>query len=220
MARNYNLPMRHRQDAWLMPPRENELWSPDNFLGASPWQMMHRMREEMDRLFGDLMSGGGAAVGTMPTWNPSIDVSEDNNEYCIEIDLPGVKPDNIQVDAQGGQITIHAEVREGTGMPNQQQPAEGGVPPQEQRQYHRRERRYGSFTRSFPLPDNVVEEQIRCDFRDGVLTCHLPKSEQHRSAARRIPVGGASPQLSTAQGPQENPAKEDSSRGQEKRKAA
>lgn len=215
MARTDNLPVRHQRDRrdqrdnWLAPTQGMDAWRPDTFFNASPWQMMRRMQDEMDRLFSDFVSGGaalspyqrggaGLPMQSTQVWNPSIDVSEDQNEYCIEVDLPGVSKDNIHVEVQNGQLSLRAEMRQESGDgqqgdPNQQgqQNSQNQQNQQNQRQYHTRERRYGYFQRTFPLPDNVDEEKIRCDFRDGVLTCHLPKSEPQQSQARQIPVGEA-----------------------------
>ena len=224
MARNENLPVKRQSngDTWLLPARGADLWRPDAFFNASPWQLMRRMQDEMDRMFGETFSGFGSLAprygdqsgGGTPTWNPSIDISEDQKEYRIEVDLPGVNKDGIQVEVNRGQLTIRAEMRQesDTGKPEQQtsqpQQQQGSQP---QRQYLRRERRFGYFERSFPLPDDVNQDQIQCDFRDGVLTCHLAKSENAQTHARRIPVGEGGQQQITGQAQQ--PA-------QEKRKAA
>jgi HSP20 family protein len=230
MARTDNLPVRHQRDNWMAPTQSLDIWRPDTFFDASPWQMMRRMQNEMDRMFGDLITGGGAMAPfqgaglqqTQQMWNPSIDVSEDQKEYCIEVDLPGVSKDNVHVDIQNGQLSLRAEMRQESGDGQQgdqnrkNQQSQQDQRGQEQRQYHMRERRYGYFQRTFPLPDNVDEDQIRCDFRDGVLTCHLPKSSQPQSRARQIPIG-ASEQPRIEESGRE---KGEPSGGQQKRKAA
>jgi len=220
MAQNENLPARRQRDTWMMPSRGTEIWNPETFLISSPWQAMRRMQDEMERMFEGFLPGAGAmspAQGSrtlQQIWNPSVDVSEDGNEYRLEVDLPGVPKDNISVDVSGGQITIRAEMREETGPTDGQQEKQS----QQERQYHRRERRYGMFSRTFPLPDDVMEDKIRCEFRDGVLSCHLPKSER-QAQTRRIPVSdGAQSQIPPANSGEFASGKTQADRG--KRKAA
>jgi len=166
--------------------------------------MMRRMREDMDRMMGQFfgssgMTGWGGESGRQ-MWSPGVDISEDDKEWTIEIDLPGVSRDNIDVEVHNNQLHIRAEMRQEsenfspTGQQWQQgqqalQGQQGQWAQEPSRQYHRRERRYGFFERTFPLPENVDEENVRCDFRDGVLTCHLPKSQQALPQARHITIG-------------------------------
>lgn len=133
-----------------------------------------------------------------------MDISENDKEWTIEAELPGVKPDDIEVRVQDHYLILRAELRQeveapageaqgGQAQGEQERGAQerGGQAQGEQapqRQYYYRERRYGYFQRIFPLPENVDEQQIRCEFRDGVLTIHIPKTEQARQQTRRIPV--------------------------------
>jgi len=201
MRRNEErFPVRRDQERGLAPwgessPRGYPL-APAEFFGGSPWQVMRRMQEDMDRLFSQLFSGGGveftpATAGQQ--WAPSVDISQTDGEWCIEADLPGVDRDSIDVQVQQGHLILRAEMR-------QQQRPEGTRQPQgdggqqgagEQRQYQRQERRYGFLERVLPLPENVDEENIRCEFRNGVLTVHLPRTAEARQQARRIPVTDA-----------------------------
>jgi HSP20 family protein len=145
--------------------------------------MMRRMQEDMDRLFTQVFGAPGALGTTLRAtaqWSPSMDISESDREWCIEADLPGVKKEDMDVEVRDQHLFLRAEIRE-------EAPTE--PPGQSERQYHRRERRYGRFERAFPLPDNVDEDQIRCDFSGGVLRIHLPKSERAQERGRRIPIG-------------------------------
>jgi HSP20 family protein len=181
------LPAR-REPEWVLSPWEEAGFS-SPFMGTSPWQMMRRMQEDMDRVFSQFfapmmagpMSGQGQQGGQSPVglaqWAPSTDVSENDQEWCIQADLPGVNKDDIDVHVQNRHLVLRANMRQET-------PEEQGS----ERQYHRRERRWGYFERVFPLPQGVDEEQIRCDFRNGVLSVHVPKTDQTRGKGRRIPV--------------------------------
>jgi HSP20 family protein len=216
-------PARPDQERGLASWEEPGWLAPSQFFGSSPWQMMRRMQEDMDRMFGHFFGGSGGLGLTSPAagqqWAPSVDVSQTEREWCIEADLPGVDKDQIEVQVQQGHLLLRAEMRqEQADEPegDEQQQREGA-----QRQYQRRERRYGFFERVLSLPENVDQENIHCDFRNGVLTVHIPKTEQARQQSRRIPVvegtaqqamagtaGRPSPQQAPAGAPQEGARQE------------
>jgi HSP20 family molecular chaperone IbpA len=125
-----------------------------------------------------------------------------------------VKRDDIDVQVQNHALFLRAEMRQeqtqepqgqqagaqGQGQQATGQGHQGGAQGQG-RQWHTRERRYGFFERIIPLPDNVDEENVSCEFRDGVLTIHIPKMAPAGTRGRRIPIGeGSSQQLSGQQG--------------------
>jgi len=189
-----------------------DFWSnPTTVFTASPWQMMRRMQEDMDRIFSQFLGQqggfGGALAQAGQQWTPNVDISQTDREWLIEADLPGVKRDDIDIQVQNHYLVLRAEMRqeEPQGAQGQQVGAQGqGQQGQRQqegaesqgRQYHARERRYGYLERILPLPDNVDEENVSCEFRDGVLTIHIPKMEQAGTRGRRIPIGEGSQQLS------------------------
>jgi len=186
MRRNEDrFPVRRTSD-WSLAPNEF------NVSSASPWQMMRRMQEDMDRLFGHLFGDTSGSTGlagssappaqAVQQWAPSVDVSQTNREWCIEADLPGVKKDQIEVSVQDGQLMLSAQMRQESDQ------GPDGTAQGDQRQYHRRERRYGYYQRVIPLPENIDERNIRCEFRNGVLTVHVPKTQQAQQGPRRIPI--------------------------------
>ncbi|MGV3723340.1 MAG: Hsp20/alpha crystallin family protein [Actinomycetota bacterium] len=214
MRRNGDLlPVRRGLEGEFLPWSESSLFNPPTLFGGSPWQMMRRMQADMDRLFQQLSQPLTQELQQMQqSWAPSVDISHDEKEWLIEAELPGVEKDNIEVEVRQGNLLLRAEVRQELGEPAQgaRQQAAGekqgdgsrqgrGAEAGQERQYHRRERRYGFFERVLPLPENVNEEQIHCEFKDGVLKVHLPKVEGERQQARRIPISGEPPQL-TAHG--------------------
>lgn len=172
-----NLPARGGWRSDLAPGRES---GGSSWFDVSPWQMMRRMQEDMDRVFGQFLSGpsGPGQTGNRSAWAPSVDVSETDREWCIEAELPGVSKDQIDVHVQNHQLIVRAEMRD-----QQEQQPEGDA-----RRYHYRERRYGFFQRAFPLPENITEEDIACEFRNGVLTVHVPKRERTQPQGRRVPI--------------------------------
>jgi HSP20 family molecular chaperone IbpA len=162
--------------------------------------MMRRMQEDLDRLFGQFVGGAGTegglgmAPGTtglpqvgidMPTqWLPNVDLSETNRELLIEVDLPGAVPENVEVEIRDSQLVLRGEV-----LP----PEEAEISEEGQRRYFRRERRYGYFEQVLSLPENVRQDEITAEVRNGVLRIHLPKTEEARQG-RKINVTEASAQ--------------------------
>ena len=93
-----------------------------------------------------------------------IDLSENDTAYTVRAEIPGVKKEDVKVTVEDGVLTIQGE--------RKQEKEEKG------RKYHRIERAYGRFVRSFTLPDTVDEGKVRAEYADGVLKLHLPKSEK------------------------------------------
>ena len=117
------------------------------------------LRREIDRLFEDTF-GGESGRGSL---SPPVDIREDGREIAIEVELPGIKPEDVDVTAENGVLTIRGEKRS-TSTEN----TEG--------RYHIVERSYGTFTRSFQLPTGVDEKGIAAEFNDGLLVVRVPKA--------------------------------------------
>jgi HSP20 family protein len=136
----------------------------------------------MNRLFDDVFRGTaleepGGISRAASFINTSMDVSETEKEFRVRAELPGVSEDDIDVRLDNDVLTIRGEKKF--------ERSEGG----EKEDFHFVERSYGTFQRSLRLPSSVDSEQVKADFRDGVLTITLPKTaEQERS--RRIQVKG------------------------------
>lgn len=133
--------------------------------------------DPFDRLFDSLWgaSGGGNRGGSLMR-APETDVVETEKEIRVVTEMPGLKPDDVEVDVENNVLTIRGEKRE------ERTEGEAGG------KYHLAERRYGTFARSFVLPRDVDAERIEAAFEHGVLTVRVPKSE--RAQRRRIQVGG------------------------------
>ena len=97
-------------------------------------------------------------------WSPLVDISEDDKEYLIKAELPDVKKEDVKVTAEAGTLTIMGERKF-------EKEVKG-------RKYHRVERAYGSFGRSFSLPDDASPAKVSAEFKDGMLTVHLVKNEK------------------------------------------
>ena len=108
-------------------------------------------------------------------WVPSVDISETEGEYQIKAEIPDVKKEDVKVTVEDGVLTIQGE--------RKYEKEEKG------KKYHRVERSYGSFIRSFTLPDLVDETKVKAEFKDGVLNLQLPKSEKTKPKAIEVTVG-------------------------------
>jgi HSP20 family protein len=142
----------------------------------NPFLEMERMQREMDRLF----SGGlapltrGEEAMTISEWSPRVDITEDDKEFVVKAELPEVKKDDVKVTVEDGVLTIRGE--------RKAEKEEKG------KKYHRIERAYGSFERSFTLPEATDGSKISSEFKDGVLTMHLPKNPNAKPKAIEIKV--------------------------------
>ena len=146
------------------------------------------LREEIDRLFEDFASGFSLfpfgrrgfeiePAFRMPSWGvsvPAVDVVEKDKEYRITAELPGMDEKDIELTLSGDMLSIKGEKRE-----EKEQKEEG---------YYLSERRYGSFQRSFRVPEGVDTDKVAANFAKGVLTITLPKTEQAVKAQRKIEV--------------------------------
>lgn len=94
-------------------------------------------------------------------WSPLVDISEDDKEYLIKAELPEVRKEDVKVTAEEGTLTIMGERK--------------FEKPEKNKKYHRVERAYGSFGRSFSFPDDASPGKVSADFKDGVLTVRLAK---------------------------------------------
>ena len=112
--------------------------------------------------------------GSKLEWAPTADVSETDKEYVIRAELPAVKKEDVQVILDQGMLTIKGERKQQQEEKNEK--------------FHRVESFYGSFERSFSLPENVNADAIRCESKDGILTVHIPKSEVQKTTPKQISV--------------------------------
>ncbi len=107
-------------------------------------------------------------------WSPFSDISETDKEYVIRIDLPAVKKEDVKVTLDQGVISISGERKQPTDEKDEK--------------FHRVESFYGSFERSFSLPENVNADAVSCDSKDGILTVHIPKIATKKQTPKQITV--------------------------------
>lgn len=177
------------------------------FGGYGDWDPFRSLHREMNRLFDEVQRGAatpfargraGQAAGDL--LEARINVSETDQEFRVTAELPGVAEEDIDVTVDGDTLTIRGEKKF--------EQESGG----EKENYHFVERSYGTFQRSLRLPYTLDPDQVRAQFRNGVLTLTAPKPAQ-QPGARRIQIGG---DATHAQVEAQNPARdqEDQERGQ------
>lgn len=126
----------------------------------SPFDDWVRMRQQMDRLFNDF---SGAPQASHSGVFPAVNVSEDADHYYVRTELPGMKADEIDIQATGNSLSISGERK---------------IPAEEQNaKYHRREREAGKFSRMIGLPDVIDSGKVEAKLENGILTISLPKPE-------------------------------------------
>lgn len=141
-----------------------------------PFTELEEMSHRLNRLIGrpSQPASTGSEMLKIIDWTPSADISETETAYQIKAEIPGVSKEDVSVTVEDGVLTIQGErkaEKEETG-----------------KKFHRIERSYGSFVRSFRLPQGVDDTAAKAEFKDGMLNITLPKSEQAKPRAVSIKV--------------------------------
>lgn len=140
-----------------------------------PFRDMNVLQERMNRLFEDVNRGWRSdEPASTTTWSPAVDIFETESEIVVKAELPGVDKNSISLNLERNVLTLRGERRFEKET--------------KEENYHRIERSYGSFSRSFSIPATVEEDKIRAEYKDGVLKISLPKREQVKP--KQIPIGG------------------------------
>jgi HSP20 family protein len=156
---------------------------------SSPFEMMDRMSEEMDRVldhvFGDFRSPRRAWLTRRPfrsleregQWTPRLEAFQQGDRFIVRADLPGLKKDDVRVELTENAIAIQGERRE-----EHREEREG---------YYHTEREYGQFYRTVPLPEGVIPESAQASFSDGVLEITMQAPPAEASRGRRLEIKDA-----------------------------
>ncbi len=145
------------------------------------WEPLHELDELQNRLstlFGRApvkKSEGGREAMRVAQWAPLVDISEDEKEYLIKAELPEVKKDEVKVSVQNDVLSITGERKY--------------EKEEKTKKVHRVERAYGSFARTFTVPEDADAEQVAAEFRDGILQVHLPKTEKAKPKSIDVKIG-------------------------------
>ena len=132
-----------------------------------PFRELEELQSRLGNLFGNApvrMGRGMEEAMKVAEWAPLVDITEDEKEYLIKAELPEVKKDELKVTVEDGVLSISGE--------RKFEKDDKG------KKYHRVERAYGSFMRTFTMPDGTDTGKVAAEFKAGVLLVHLPKSEK------------------------------------------
>ena len=121
------------------------------------------LQKELNKVFGEFFSRSPMELGSFE-WAPAVDIIENDNEFVVKAELPGITQDDIKVSLSNDVLTIKGEKK--------QEKEEKG------KNFHRIERSYGSFHRSFSLPSKVQADKVKAVYKNGVLEITLPKAEE------------------------------------------
>lgn len=141
-----------------------------------PFRELRSLQDEMNRLFsGTFSRSGNQDESLRGVWSPSVDIVENKDQILLEAELPGIKPEDVNISIENNILTLHGERK--------------FEKKDEKDNFHRIERSYGSFTRSFTLPPTISSENAQAEFENGVLRLTLAKREETKP--RRIEIKAA-----------------------------
>lgn len=139
------------------------------------WRPLQELKKEMDRLFQEFFGKTWFPERWESVeWMPAVDVSETENEIIVKADLPGVKPEDIEISLSENILTIKGEKKR--------------EEEEKKENFYRVERYYGSFMRSISLPCDIDEEKIQATYKDGVLKIVLPKKPEEKKRVIKVTV--------------------------------
>ncbi len=140
-----------------------------------PFSNLMTAQREFDRLFKEAFTPyyGEGELSTR-TWAPPVDIYETENDIMLKAELPGVDPKDVEVKVEDNTLYMKGERKFEKEVRNES--------------YHRVERSYGSFARSFSLPNSISTDKVKAEFKDGLLTLTLPKREEAKPRTVKIDV--------------------------------
>ena len=144
------------------------------------WNPLREMEEAQNR-FNRFLGGFPNRIGsgephslTVADWSPEVDISEDDHGYLLKADLPEMKKEDVKVTVDHGILCVSGERK--------------SEKEDKKKKFHRIERSYGNFRRSFTLPEDTDSTKVTAEFRDGVLKVHLPTTAIERSKATQVKI--------------------------------
>ena len=148
-----------------------------NIVRYDPFNELRSLQDEMNRLFSSSFTRGGSNEDQIMrgAWNPHVDIFENKDQIVLEAELPGMKAEDVEISIENNVLTLHGERKF-------EKKNEGD-------NFHRVERSYGSFTRSFTLPPTVNSENATAEFENGVLRLTLAKREEAKPRRIEIKAG-------------------------------
>lgn len=147
-----------------------------NLVKWDPFKELEEVSNRLNRLFGRPVPSleSDREMVSMADWMPSVDISETDSSYLIKAEIPGVDKEDVKVTIEDGMLTIQGERRQ--------------EKEKKEKKYHRIERSYGSFMRSFRVPDDADESAVQAEFKDGMLNITLNKTRKNKSNAIQVAI--------------------------------
>ncbi len=139
-----------------------------------PYRDLVNLHRQFNQMFDDRDFSGEREDHSISTaaWYPAADIYENKDEYVFKVELPGISKDDVDIEFEKGTLTIKGERKMDKEV--------------KEENYHRFERAYGTFSRSFSLPRNVDDKKISANMKDGILELKVPKAEEAK--AKTIPI--------------------------------
>ncbi|MFA6450705.1 MAG: Hsp20/alpha crystallin family protein [bacterium] len=144
-------------------------WRPAGHLGD-----LARWGETLDRMFGENIPADWDSLLSTRVWAPALDIYEEDSNIVVKAEIPGLTKNDITVEFHEGTLTIRGEKTE--------------EKEEKTKHFYRAERRYGSFQRSFSLPETADADAIKASYKNGLLELTIPKIEKKTEEARKIEV--------------------------------
>ena len=151
-----------------------------NLMRWDPYREIASLQDRLNRAFGGYNRSDRDDEMQLSAWAPPVDIAEEKDRIMITAELPGFKENEIEIQTENGMLTLRGERKF-------EKETDG-------KSYHRVERSYGQFVRSFSLPNNVDREKIQATFRDGLLQVELPKREDAKPRTIKISPGPGKPE--------------------------
>jgi len=142
----------------------------------NPWKELEDVEKRLSALWGrtPAKAEGQKEAISVAEWSPLVDITEDEKEYLIKAELPEIKKEDVKLTVQDNVLAISGERKYEKEEKN--------------KKYHRVERAYGSFLRSFTLPEDADGTKVAAEYKDGILKVHLPKSEKPKTKSIEVKV--------------------------------
>ena len=145
-----------------------------NLVRWDPFRELEGIQSRLNHLFGGGDTPARDDDRFFGNWTPPVDIQETEKEYIVKADLLDVKKEDVKVELDGDMLTVEGERKQ--------------EKEEKTKRFHRTERAYGKFVRRFSLPTHVDSNNVKADFKDGVLNVHLPKTEAAKPKAIDVKV--------------------------------
>lgn len=142
-----------------------------------PFRGLSALHDQVNRLFSESLHRGQTEESAITTWAPAVDIYETPNELVVKADLPDVNEKEIDIRVENNLLTVRGERKFEKNVSEDN--------------YLRVERTYGSFSRSFSLPNTINAEAIKAEYKNGVLTVNLPKREESKPRQVKVSVNSS-----------------------------